>query len=303
MSAPKTQTLPSLHALRAFEATARLGSFKDAAADLNVSPTAISHHVRGLEEDLGVKLFDRRPRRVVLTAVGKQLATAATAAMSGLAHAIEEIRKDARRRRVTMAAGPFIASRWVIPLLGHMHSIFPDADLRLNQILGEIDPSEVGADIILAWGDGAWPGFAAQKLWTIRSVPVANPDLARRIGKVQDVSTLLEVPLVHHRDESGWARWFASTGLQINQRLRGTIIEDANMVIRSVVEGYGIALGWMPLINAEIEAGEIVKLTHDACEEDRAYYLLHDQRPAHASQLQDVVSWLSGAAETTPKVS
>lgn len=296
MSQNPTNRLPSLHGLRAFEAAARLGSFKAAAEALHVSPTAISHHIRGLEQEIGIKLFERHLRRVSLTAPGLRLSAAATASLTTLAQALDDIREDQKARHVTIAAGPFIAARWVIPLFARLGARFPDTELRLSQIFGAIDPATVDAEIILAWGHGDWPGFTAQKLWTIRSAPIANTAMARQIGALDDISKLLDVHLIHHRDHEGWSRWFANAGVDVQHRLRGTIIEDANMVVRSVMEGHGIALGWIPLINAEVESGDIVRLTEASFEEERSYFLLHRQDPPASGLIAEIASCLLDAA-------
>ena len=187
MAQNQSTRLPSLHGVRAFEAAARLGSFKAAAEALYVSPTAISHHVRGLEAEIGVRLFDRHPRRVVLTPSGQKLSTAATASLAGLAQALDEIRDETHLQQVTITAGPFIASRWIIPMLGQLREQFPDTELRLNQILGEIDPATIDAEIILAWGDGNWPGFTCDESFGASGQP---PSPVQRLPVLSAGSTM-----------------------------------------------------------------------------------------------------------------
>lgn len=149
-----SSALPSLHALRAFEAAARLGAFNRAAAELNVSPTAISHHIRTLETDMGTALFVRAARGISLTEAGEKLARSCIDAFGVLDKAVAAARTSSDRLIVSVAFGPILAARWLSPLLSDFWSAFPDVDLRLVHTPTRIDPTKIEADIVSAWGEG-----------------------------------------------------------------------------------------------------------------------------------------------------
>lgn len=284
--------LPSLHALRAFEAAARLGGFNKAAKELNVSPTAISHHVRGLEADLGAALFTRQSRKVGLTEAGERLADACTAAFGGLAGAVAELRPAEGRRSVTIALGPFLASRWLAPRLPQFWKAFPGIDLRLAHTPVRVSPDTVDADIFLAWGEDNWPGMISHPLLRVTAVPVASPGLIEQLGRPEHAAAVTGFPLIHQRDRSAWSEWLAAAGVAVAGSLEGVVIEDANVVLRSALGGQGIALGWLPLIDEEIAFGRLIRLFEPGPPGPRAYHLIRSPASPSDEMVGNVVEWL-----------
>jgi len=289
--------LPSLHALRAFEAAARLGGFNKAAKELGVSPTAISHHIRGLEAALGVALFTRQTRKVRLTEAGERLAKVCSAAFENLANAVAELLPAKGRRSVTIALGPFLASRWLAPRLPRFWEAFPGIDLRLVHTPDRAAPETVDADIFLAWGTGDWPGVISCPLLRVAATPVASPGLIEQLGRPERLACVTRFPLIHQRDRSAWSEWLATAGVADTGILGGVVIEDANVVLRSVLDGQGIALGWLPLIDDEIASGRLVRL-FDAClPGPRAYHLIRSPASRPDKIVGDVADWLIREAE------
>ena len=177
---PKTHFTP---ALRAFDAAARLGAFNKAAVALHITPTAVSHHIRALEDELGVKLFVRHTRKIALTPEGVRLAKACAASFSGLQDAVKELRKDQVRPMVRIALGPLLASRWLMPRLPQFWETFPEIDLNLLHSSQRIDPRTVEAEIYLVWGENAWPGMETYPLLKVDAVPVASPRFLKQNGQ------------------------------------------------------------------------------------------------------------------------
>lgn len=288
--------LPSLHGLRAFDAAARLGAFNAAADELNVTPTAISHHIRALEDELGVKLFTRHTRKVELTAEGARLARVCAEAFSGLQDAVNELRMDRARKMVRIALGPLIASRWLMPRLPQFWEKFPDVDLNLLHSSKRINPRTIEADIYLVWGAENWPGMKTFPLLKVEAVPVASPKLLEETGPPNDAADLLRFPLIHQRNEMGWRDWLTNAGVDVVDPLGGMVIEDANVVQSAVLKGQGIALGWLPLIQHDVADGSLKTLFTNHVSKSQSYYLMVSDSNLKKKSISNIVDWLCAAA-------
>ncbi|MEP4038524.1 LysR substrate-binding domain-containing protein [Pseudophaeobacter sp.] len=285
--------LPSLPSLRAFEAAARLGSFQEAAEELSVSPTAISHHIRGLEAQLGEKLFLRRVRQVHLTDEGERLAHGVSKAFRILESSVSSIASQRRKTKVRIAMGPSFATRWVLPRFNEFCEQFPKVDLELVQTPLLVSPQNVDADIFITWGDGIFPGMKSEPLVNIKTVPVASPSLLKRLGHPKNPSDLLHYPLIHQRDTLGWNAWFETAAVQSETPLSGPIIEDTNVVLQAAIAGQGIVMGWIPLIDEELKSGALVQLFDAALSEHRAYYLVRREAGPRESEVNSICRWLA----------
>lgn len=282
--------LPSLKALHAFDHAARTGSFKAAAQALNVSPTAISHHIRTLEENLGVLLFHRDGRNVALTMQGREMAGEVSKAFAQLAQAVDRARNTSNGHVIRIAAGPFFAARWLMPRLATFWEKHPKTTLEVVPIPERLSGRDIDADILISWDDATEEN--AQPLLSLTPFAIASPELLERIGRPAHPADLLFVPLIHQRDTSSWAEWLEAMGVACNKPLNGPIFEDANAVMRGAVDGQGVTLGWMPLIEHEIDTGRIVKLFDQPVQWKKRYYLNITSRALHNAAAQSVVKWL-----------
>ncbi|MGI9290387.1 MAG: LysR family transcriptional regulator, partial [Gammaproteobacteria bacterium] len=162
----------SLVALRAFEAAARHMSFKAAAAELNLSATAISHQVRSLEKTMGHQLFNRQVRKVTLTAEGEELARTLTPAFQSINAAIQKLQSQTGRHTVTLGAGPIFSARWLAPRLGLFWRQNPDIDLRLHHSPLPVHQQMASYDMAVAWGTDNWQELQADPLLSVHVTPV-----------------------------------------------------------------------------------------------------------------------------------
>ena len=284
--------LPTLHGLRAFEAAARLGAFNKAADELNVTATAISHHIRSLEESLGTSLFLRNTRRIVLTADGRKLHEACGPAFEALKDAVASIKRQNARQTITIALGPLLASRWLTPRLNRFWNAFSTIDLQLVHTPLRVDPQAISADIYLVWGEGDWPGLDSVPFLVTHGVPVASPDYLDAQGRPHTAEQLLEHPLIHQRSTEGWRRWLAAHAVKLPEEPGGIVIEDANVVLRSAISAQGIALGWLPLIETEISAGRLVPLFPPRSFSPLGYHLITSPKRDASGMAAKVVEWL-----------
>ena len=292
--------LPSLPALRAFEAAARLGSFRAAAEAINVSPTAVSHHIRGLEAYLNIQLFTRNGRQVHLTDEGARLADGASKAFRILEATVNSVARGPEKTTIRIALGPSFATRWLLPRFADFCAEFPDVELKLVQTPLLVSPQNVDADIFITWGDGRFPGMISEPLVSVLSAPVASPGLLQKLGHPRSPADLMRFPLIHQRDTLGWSAWFMQAGVRLNGPLPGPVIEDTNVVLQAAASGQGIVMGWIPLINTDLESGVLAQLFDTAVSENRAYYLVRPESSPNEAITSGICDWLlaqtSGAA-------
>jgi len=250
--------LPPLATLRAFEAAARHLSFKRAAAELHVTPTAISHQVRQLEEAIGVRLFERRTRQVLLTAEGQVLLPVLREGFESFARVIDGLSRRPRRATVTLSATPAFAAKWLVPRIGGFRALHPDIDLTLLATLDVVDLDSGAADLALRYGDGPYPNLIVETLVTDRFAPVANP----RLG-IKRPSDLQSATLLHsdwRRSDPRnptWRRWLKLAGIDGVDPRGGIRFSDETHAIQAAVAGAGVALHSLLLVAEELAAGTL----------------------------------------------
>jgi LysR family glycine cleavage system transcriptional activator len=251
--------LPALATLRAFEAAARLLSFKRAAAELNVTPTAISHQVRQLEAAIGARLFERRTRQVLLTPEGQVLLPVLREGFDSFARVLDGLSRRQRRKTVTLSATPAFAAKWLVPRIADFRTARPDIDLTVLATLEVADLDSGAADLALRYGAGPYPGLIAEPLTTDRFAPVANPRLG--IKKPADLrsATLLHSDW-HRRDPRNptWANWLKRAGIDGIDARAGLRFSDETHAIQAAVAGTGIALHSLLLVAEELQAGTLL---------------------------------------------
>lgn len=252
--------LPPLASLRAFEAAARHCSAKLAASELSVTPTAISHQVRQLEDSLGVALFIRQPRQLVLTPQGRELQAVLSESINAMANAVARLRAPPQRQAITLSATPAVAARWLLPRVGALRALHPKLDLRIHASHEAVALDGVTADIAIRYGRGQWPGMVAEKLFDNVFAPACSPAL--KLKKRSDLvrHTLLHFALPGSRSQPGtWTAWQQEAqvaGLDISA---GPVFSDETHTVSAALQGQGVALMSLALIADELRAGNLVK--------------------------------------------
>lgn len=244
--------LPSLETLRIFEACARHANFSRAAAELCITPAAVSQRIRGLESDLGKPLFVRSGPRVALSGDGERL-FARTSAMMALARAAIDELRDVRTLRLTVT--PTFASRWLAPRLPAFETLHPGIAVEIDASTDLRSPDSY--DLAIRSGAGRWPGAQATPLFAIEATPMLSPRLVESAG-VAAPADLARVPLVAGAD---WPRWFGDQGLEA-PALPGPAragYPTQELAARAAIEGQGAALLSPRLFRSEIDAGRLVR--------------------------------------------
>ncbi|WP_028104944.1 LysR substrate-binding domain-containing protein [Pseudoduganella violaceinigra] len=246
--------LPSLSALRSFEAAARLQSFKLAAEELSVSATSISHQVRSLEETLEVQLFLRKTRAVELTEEGRILLQATGSGFDAIAAGVERLRRE-RRRTVTLSTTPSFAARWLVPRLAGFNAVHRDIVLNVQASNHPVDLAGGAADLAVRGGTGHFPGLQVQRLMRAGFAPVASPRL--KLRKAGDVA---RHPLIHFDWQRGfkgaltWDKWAKAAGVALDAASGARFSEESHAV-QAAIAGQGVVLTALPLVRDEIGMG------------------------------------------------
>lgn len=287
--------LPPLNALRAFEATARHLSVKNAADELCVTPGAVSQLVKTLELHLGVQLFRRVNRGVFLTDAGQAYLPPVRNAFRQISDATQKVAVPAETGLLTVSATPFFASAWLVPRLKSFQDAHPDIDLQVLTSNALADFSRDGVDVAIRHGMGQYPGLASQRVLTVEMVPVAAPALVVEHGKPKEPADLLQWPRVNDADRKGWRLWFEAQGIEDAGPARGPSFDDAGLLLQAVLAGQGAALLPAAMMVPEIAQGRLVQLSKATWLEDFAYYLVCPEGSRDRPKVAAFRDWLLGA--------
>lgn len=287
--------LPPFAALRAFEAAARHLSFKKAAAELGLTPTAVSHQIKRLEKEANAELFHRQVRSISLTPAGERFARDIAPALQGLKDAYRALNGARQLETVVIGAGPIFSSRWLAPRLSDFAAAHPGIDLRLHSSQTDFWRRAQDFDIAIAWGLGDWPGARSAPLLRLTTTPVLSPRLAEQVGAIEKPGDLLGAPLLHQRDAKAWRRWFADRGLAMDEA-NGAVLEDANVAMQAALFGQGVMLGYTEFVQDDVRAGRLILPLNDLTPAREAYHLIITA-PQVSRPTQAVAEWLTKQAQ------
>ena len=291
-----TRRLPPLSSLRAFEAAARHGSFKRAAIELAVTPTAISHQVRSLEAHAGLSLFERRTRKVVLTDAGVQLYPVLRDGFDAFAAVLERLTHRRSHGQVTVSATMAFTARWLIPRMAAFRKLHPEIDLQIHASDEVVDLATSSVQVAIRYGDGPYPGFNVAPLLADHFAPVANPILKVETPDDLAKQTLIEFEWRRKSAENPtWARWFAAAVLRASPEPPSLRFSDESHAIQAAVAGQGVALVSLPLVRDELAAGQLVQPFGPTLAGYRHHLLTPEGE--NSGTIQTVVAWLRSEGE------
>jgi LysR family transcriptional regulator, glycine cleavage system transcriptional activator len=265
--------LPSLESLRVFEVACRHGSYSEAARELHVTHSAVSQRIRQLEEELGLRLFERQGNRMVPTSSGLGLQAGVKNAFSELSASLDSVKTHRTDAEITVSLLPVMAARWLVPRLPRFKARFPRINLHVKAAQSLANFKSDGVDIAIRFGIGDWKGLRAIKLLDEEFFPVCSPSLnGGRLPK--DPASMLSGPLLIDRNLS-WRAWFRSAGLKLDRDVAGTSFTDTNALIEAAVTGQGIALGRMSFTRSDILAGKLVRLSEHSLRVSYCHYAVY----------------------------
>lgn len=285
-----------LAALRTFETAARRLSFKDAADELCVSATTVSNQIRRLESDLGVQLFLRKTRAVVLTDAGRSLATVVGRSFAAIRAEIET-HLPAPKKIVPVAVGPIFAARWLMPRLARFRASFPQIDLVLQHGPRITGRETMTTPLAVDWGQGHWTGLESRRLFGITYSPIASPALLERFGGLDTPADLARFPVIHQQDRGEWQAWLRLAGLPGLVFRDETVVTDSNVVVQAVLDGQAVALGIFPFMEAEVAAGRLIRPFDLDLSPERSFHLLIGPRARETPEVRAVCDWITSEAQ------
>lgn len=265
------KNLPPLSHIPAFEAAARFESFVRAAQDLGITPTAVSQHVRALEDWLGTPLFIRKARGVRLTREGQQFAASCQSAIREISDSATQISVQKTKRKVSLACQPSVVSLWLTSRLPHFMEQHPDIQVSIVYPFGARTPREVGADLLIC--HGKTPPAHGEKLLDATTRPTCSAEYLKQEGRFESPPALLNARLLHDETEDAWQQWFGQYDITL-PGASAPVFGDFNLLIGSILAGHGVGLCPTTLIERDISAGNLVVLFDDAIDEDKFYWLV-----------------------------
>jgi LysR family glycine cleavage system transcriptional activator len=298
------RSLPPLNSLRTFEVAARLGSFTKAARELNVTPAAVSHQIRGLEEYLGVTLFRRTTRSLALTDQAAAAAEALHEAFDRIGQSVELLRasgKSGKSGALSISVTPAFATRWLVARLPRFKKKHPRINLRIVASSSPVDFDQEDVDVAVRLGRGGFAGVIAISLFHEWLAPVASPAFLRQniLRKPADVT---RVPMLHDNSirragrPHAWQEWLRIAGAQPAETRRGTQFDDGHLALQAAAAGGGVALGRLVYAVDDLAAKRLRIALQPVIEMDIAYYLLIPESRAKLPAVVAFRTWMETEA-------
>ena len=286
--------LPSLNGLRAFEAAARHLSFTRAAAELSVTQTAISHQIRRLEEQLGVRLFLRQSRALLLTREAQEYLPAVRAAFEDLRAATERLRRPEKAQALTVSTMASLAAKWLLPRLAGFQEAHPGIEVRISTSSHLVDFRREEVDVAIRYGRGRWPGLTADWLMAEDIFPVCSPALLAGERPLKRPQDLVHHTLIHATlAREDWQLWLTAAGLPTALASRPGLTFDLSlMALQAAIDGLGVALGRTPFVEADIAAGRLVVPFDVKLPAEAGFYVVAPQETAQTPKIALFRDWL-----------
>lgn len=288
--------LPSLNAVRAFEAAARHESFTRAAEELCVTQGAVSHQVKALEAELGLKLFNRERHRLVITEAGRDYLNVVRDAFDRIALGTERLLQRQTSGVLTVSTSPDFAAKWLVHRLGRFAETFPEIELRVSATLHHVDFAREDIDLAVRHGDGHWTGLHVTRLCSEELFPVCSPRLATGARRLNRPADLLGFPLLHLDDRTAWATWLEAAGVGDAEALHGPVMNRASMVIDAAVDGQGVTLARTTLAAWDLINGRLIQACALALPLAKSYWIVCPKASASLPKIITFRDWLLAEA-------
>ena len=288
--------LPPLNALKAFEAAARHESFTRAAEELCVTQGAVSHQVKALEAELGIKLFNRERQRLIITEAGRDYLTVLRDSFDRIAVGTQRLIQRQSSGVLTVSTSPDFAAKWLVNRLGRFAEAHPGIDLRISATLHHVDFAREDVDLAVRHGDGTWPGLDVARLSTEQLFAVCSPKLLRGRQRISKPSDVLKFPLLHLDDRKDWAKWLEAAGVNNAELSHGPVLNRASMVIDAAVDGQGIALARTTLAAWDLINGRLVRPLPETLRLSKTYWIICPEGDLGAPEDHDVSGVVVGGS-------
>ena len=293
--------LPPLNSLRLFEAAARHQSFKRAAEELHITPSAVSHGVQTLEEWLGTELFHRGVRSLILTPAGKSYAESVSRALSLMASATEQLPGRRATGALSVSSAPTFANRWLLPRLSRFTDQYPEITVTLDTSHRLVEFPLDGIDLAIrlaahSSAEETWIHLVRQSL-----LPVCSPALRRDPNGTTN-AVFSRAPLIHVTTISeDWSEWFRLAGIEPPETNRSLRVDSIQMAMEAATQGLGIALGRRPLVDDDLQQGKLVEAGGPVVPSALSYWLVGANATFERPEIRLFRTWLLGELKTAPQ--
>lgn len=288
--------LPPLNALKAFEAAARYESFTRAAEELCVTQGAVSHQVKALEEELGLKLFNRERQRLIITEAGRAYLEVVRDALDRIAAGTERLLQRQSAGALTVSTSPNFAAKWLVHRLGRFAEAHPGIDLRVSAALHHVDFAREDVDLAIRHGDGRASGLHVTRLCAEVLAPVCSPKLLRSRNGLRAPADLARHTLLHVDDRNDWVRWLDAAGVSNVDLSRGPVLNQASMTLDAAVDGQGVALARSALAAWDLISGRLVRPFELSLPVPYAYWIVCPKATAKLPKIVIFRDWLLAEA-------
>jgi LysR family glycine cleavage system transcriptional activator len=290
--------LPPLNALRAFEASARQLSFTKAAEELFVTQAAISHQIKSLEEHLGLKLFMRKNRALLLTEEGQSYYLDIKDIFTALHDATEKLLARGAKGAITVSMQPSFAIQWLVPRLNAFNQMHPEIDVRIKAVDDPDHSLTEDVDIAIYYGRGHWPDVNAEKLHTEYLIPACSPLLLQGKKPLNTVHDLAQHTLLHDTSRRDWKRWFKEVGVKGSNVNHGAIFSHSSMVLQAAIYGQGVALVNSVLAKPDIDAGRLICPFEHVLISKSSFYIVCREHQLEVGKIASFRQWVLDTVST-----
>ncbi len=282
----------SLRGLRTFCVAARHGSFRTAAETLFITPSAVSHQIKSLEEELGEKLFERSGRDLALTDIGQSLYDDIRPLLEQLDTVAAGYKKGRRRSSVRISVQPFFASEYFVPRLSEFTADNPEIDIQVGTSDESTEKHPAEADLSIRLFKNPPTDMPSNRLFPLRMAPTGSPDFKKAL-KVRGKRIVSEFPLlVHESRPKAWTQWSAAAGIELPKESKVTRLESMIAIVRAAERGLGAALVPVPLADQWFRQGSIVKLFQQELVADVSYYLVCNKDRTNFPAVRELEAWI-----------
>ncbi|MGE3144122.1 MAG: LysR substrate-binding domain-containing protein [Pseudorhodoplanes sp.] len=293
--------LPRLNALRAFEATVRAGSLNGAAAELFVTPTAVSRHIKKLEDYLGVTLFERGGGHLVPNEIGRRYALALNRSFRAIADSTAQVRSSSGKAPVVLRAYTTLLVHWLMPRLGLFQREHPEIELNIESGFRSADFSRGSLEIAIRYGNGTWPNLKSFRIFSDESVAFSAPSVAERLSGISPDKWPRDVSLlVHGRRPLDWTDWLSIAGIEDELPHRRLSFEDMLLVYQAAHDGLGVAIAQRRYIAAGIARRTLMQVSPVVLRRELGYYAVCPQEVADTKPARAFIEWLVKEGERQP---
>lgn len=297
-----TRSLPPLNALRAFEAAARHLSFKNAAAELLVTPAAVSHQVKALEAALGVTLFERLTRALRLTAAGQAALPLLSQGFDALAAGAQSARAHQESGLLTISVSPSFGAMWLVPRLDRFQRLHPEIEIRIDGTDRLVDVARGEADVAIRYGQGGYDGLEEVRLFAQFNTPVCSPDLLNGAHPLRRPSDLRHHTLLHvawKSVDASWRMWLLAARLHNIDSTRGPLFSEEAMAVQAALDGQGVALIGDQIVAGHLATGRLVTPFDSAFKTPLkfSYFLLTSPTKATLPKVAAFRAWIAAEVE------